>query len=349
MLVPDDHVAIALDSKLPDASTVLAALLPSVRQAIGQESEISVVATPGGHPGLAEGLPAGINVVVHDPEDKTQLAYLASSQAGRRIYLNRLLTDADAVIPVGEIGFDPAIGYRGPWSVLFPGLSNVETREDYAKLPPEPFRSPIDRDSLELMEESTEAGWLVGSHFAIGVVPGSSGFAEIVAGLSTSVRDQGIDILDRAWDFRADSQAELVVAGIGRPGSATTLDDLAAGIDAAVQLVQNGGKIVVLSRALGEIGPSLQRLIGAGDPRRGVAALRGHEGDEDYSVAARLNKAMAWADIYLLSALDPQVVEDLSMIPLGRAQEAARLVASSRSCIFLSHAELTRVGVVDDT
>ena len=47
--------------------------------------------------------------------------YLAATKEGRRIYLNRSVIDADVVIPVGRIGFHPIMGYRGPWSVIFPG------------------------------------------------------------------------------------------------------------------------------------------------------------------------------------------------------------------------------------
>ena len=57
------------------------------------------------------------------------LAYLAATKEGRRIYLNRLLTDADVVIPVGRLGYDPILGHRGPWSVLFPELSDRATIE----------------------------------------------------------------------------------------------------------------------------------------------------------------------------------------------------------------------------
>ena len=41
------------------------------------------------------------------------------------------------------------------------------------------------------------------------------------------------------------------MVGIGGPGAAATIDDLAEGLATACRLVQHGGKIVVLSRARG--------------------------------------------------------------------------------------------------
>jgi hypothetical protein len=77
--------------------------------------------------------------------------------------------------------------------------------------------------------------------------------------------------------------------------------------------------------------------------------LRGHETAPDYTIAQQMARAMAWADIYLLSSLDPELVESSSLIVLDRPEEVRRLVAVSRSCIFLSQAELARARVTGET
>jgi hypothetical protein len=350
MLVPGDRVAIALDSELPDAGRVLSVLVAVVRDAIGQEGQLTVVATPERGKDLEGEIPAGVEFVVHDPSDQSRIAYLASTKNGRRVYLNRYLTDADVVIPVGELRFDPNLEYRGPWSVIFPGLSDEPTRKEFQKpaataASPKQTKEPA---SPSRIDESIEASWLLGSQFYLGLVPGRSGFSLVVAGLGTSVRDHGTHELERLWRFRADSRADLVVAGIGRAGERSTLKTLVDGITTAGEFVEQGGKIAILSNASGPIGPALQRLIDAGDPIRGASALKSHENDPDHALASRLNRAIRWADLYLLSGLDSQTVEDLSMVPLERAREAARLAAVSRSCIFLSQADLARAQVADD-
>ena len=140
--------------------------------------------------------------------------------------------------------------------------------------------------------------------------PGRTGLLEVVAGRETSVRDRGIESLERHWTFRAPARAELVVAGVGRPGTSATLEDLADALATAMRLVQHGGKIILLSRASGPIGPALRRLMEVEDPKNAAAALRGHEAFEDYRVARRLARALAWADLFVYSALEPQIVEE---------------------------------------
>jgi len=342
MVVPGDRVVIALDPTISDWERVIATLAIPLEKS-GIEAGSLTVLSPARGPAPSEGpLPGNSSLVVHDPTDRRQLAYLATTKQGRRIYLNRLLADADLIVPVGRLGYDPILGYGGPWSVLFPGLSDRETIQTYrGGLRDEDEDMPRTRARAGL-DESFEVSWLLGTPFHVGLVPGVSGPAEVVAGRDTSVRERGIEALERLWTYRADSRAELVVVGIGRPGAATTFETLAEGLATASRLVQHGGKIIVLSRASGEVGPSLRCLIDSDDPKRGAAALRGHEADADFLVAWRLAKALAWADVFLLSGLDRELAEELSLIPLEQPEQARRLVARSGSCSFVSQAELTR-------
>jgi lactate racemase len=347
-VVPGDRVVVAWDPTIGEAEPVLRALAQVFQEAGIEDGGFTVLSPASGRAILERLLPSGATLAIHDPNDRAQLAYLSATTQGRRIYLNRLLTDADLVVPVGRLGFDSLIGYRGPWSVLYPFLSDRETLVAHRDLlrdePGESLRSPI----TPLLAESFEVSWLLGTQFHLGLVPGSSGLFEVVAGLSTSVRDRGIATLDQNWCFVADSRAELVVVGIGRPGVATTIDDLGEGLATATRLVQHGGKIIVLSRAAGEIGPALKRLINADDPKKADASLRGHEGDDDFVAARRLAHALSRADVFLLSGLSQRVVEDLSIIAIEHPEQARRIVAHSGSCLFVNHAELTRAVVRSD-
>jgi nickel-dependent lactate racemase len=347
-VVPGDRVVIAFDPEVPEPRAALSAIVQVLQRAGVEAGSITVLLTHDPGYNLAAERPEGVALVVHDPSDRSQLAYLASTAEGRRIYLNRELTDADFVLPVGRLGDDPVLGFRGPWGVIFPGLSDEETRRALrAHSADRPARPEHSNPALT---ESIEVSWLLGSQLQVGIVPGVPGFVQAIAGLATAVRDEGARAVERTWSFRAESRAEVVVAGIGRPGVPTGIDELADGLATATRLVERGGKIVVLSRAEGgaEIGPAFQRLIDSGDPRGGLAALRGHEADHDFTAARRLARAVDWADVYLLSGLGPDLVDDLSMIPLERTEEAARLVRAGRSCIVVNQAGLTRSSVADE-
>jgi hypothetical protein len=349
-VVPGDRVTIAFDPSIPDGGLVLEAIVGTFRNAGIEAEGLTVLLPAAGPEELKESLPQGATLVVHDPDDRSKLAYLAATKEGRRIYLNRSLTDADMVLPVGRIGFDPILGYRGPWSVLFPGLADRATIDA--------LRGGIrsDGDAQEAgwarahREESHEVSWLLGTQFHVGVIPGKSGIAELAAGRDSAVSERGIAALEERWTFRPGSRAEIVVAGVGGPsgGAPTSLHSLADGLATAKRLVQHGGKIVLLSCAAGVPGPALRCLIDAGGTERGLEPLRGHEQDADFHVASRIAEAVAWADVFLYSGMDRDVVEDLSIVPLEKPEQARRLVAQARSTTVVSLADLTRAVVQVD-
>ena len=128
MIVPGDRVVIALDSSISHAAPVLEVLGQTLRDAGVEPDGITVLKPADGMAGNDEVSIPGATIVVHDARDRSQLAYLAATKEGRRIYLNRLLTDADVVIPMGRLGYDPILGHRGPWSVHFPRFER--TRND---------------------------------------------------------------------------------------------------------------------------------------------------------------------------------------------------------------------------
>jgi nickel-dependent lactate racemase len=339
IVVPGDRVAIALDRSLNGAGPVLRVLAEFLQDSGVEAGDVSVVSSAGSHSSMAGKVPAGMSLVEHDPADRARLAYLSTTKEGRRIYLNRSITDADVVIPVGRLGYDPVLGYCGPWSALFPGLSDQDTLTAYrhrlAIDPPDRIR-PEPR-----LDEPFEVSWLLGSQFHVGVVPGGL----VLAGLAEQVRAQGIRCVDRLWSFEAPASAECVVAGIGAPGIEVGIGELVEGLVTASRLVNHGGKIVALSGARGSIGPSLQRLIAAGDSRDAARALRGHDADFDSVEGRRLAHVLAWADVYLKSGLDRQIVEDLSMVPLDHINDVRRVVSRSGSCLVINRAELTRATV----
>ena len=121
-VVADDRVVIAFDHRVPEPRAVLVAITRVLAQSGVSADTITVLVTPGAPADFARHVPAGASFVIHDPGDTTKLAYLASS-GSRRIYLNRLLTDADFV-PAGCLGYDSALGYRGPWGMIFPARAS---------------------------------------------------------------------------------------------------------------------------------------------------------------------------------------------------------------------------------
>jgi nickel-dependent lactate racemase len=344
--VPGDRVVVPIVPEIPEASSILSAVCETLQGAGVAAGDIHVLAARAPREGWVESLPVGVTSSVHDPNNRAGMAYLASTQDGRRIYLNRLLTDADLVVPVGLLGYDSVFGYRGPWSLIFPALSDTDTLNSFR---PRTSEAAPDRTHVRpALSESAHVSWLLGCQFQVGIVPGVAGAAGMIAGAAEAVRDAGTLAVDEAWGFQPERRAELVVAGIGRPGAPAGVDELAQGLATAARLVEHGGKIVVLSRVAGPIGAALRRLSETDEPRLGLPALKGLQDEPDYAAAHQLANVLAWADVYLLSALPDDQVDALGMVAVSRPEEARKLAANSRSSLFVSQADATRARPADE-
>ncbi len=341
-VVPGDRVVVALDPATPELPTILSATCEVLNDAgVANETIHGLLTAP-----PPDRWRTDLSWTVHDPDDTADFAYLASTDSGRRIYLNRLATDADFVLAIGPFGFDATLGVKGPWSVIFPGLSNAETQLSLRSQGRE--LAGVAPEGRETLSESAGVSWLLGSQFQIGVLPGARGLAGIVAGIEEAVQEEGLRALASSWTFRPERRADLAVVGVGRPDRPAGFGELADALATATRLVRPGGKIAVLSRVGGTPGPAVGRLLGVEEARSRIAALKGQEDQPDYLTARKLARALIQADVYLFSDLEEDLVEDLSMIALGKASEARRLVDVAASCLLVSHAEMTKAEVEND-
>lgn len=330
-VVPGDHVTIAVGREAPGLGTVLAEVLAVLDRGEVERAAVTLL-TEG--PIEEAAAAAGTLHVVHDPGDRANLAYLASTKQGRRLYLNRALTDADLVILIGTLGPDPVLGQSGPWGTLFPALSDQATRDELWSQSRD--EAPPTDQEWPALRESAEVGWLLGCPFQIGIEAGRDGPAGVIAGEGEALRQEARRRVEGAWTIAAEETADLVLAGIGAPWAPTTLDDLARGLANAAALVRQGGKIVAFARISDAEAPgtALTRLA-----ERGAPALGTVRGERDFPAARRIAAALERADVYLFSNLNQDFVEDLGLVPLARPEQAQRLLNLAASGLALFPAE----------
>lgn len=334
-VIPDDRVVIAVETSTPGLETVIAGIW-NVLSERGVEPENLTILQPSGGTDPRTGLPEPIRGRViwkeHNPTDKDELAYLASTTSGERIHLARLVTDADVVLSVGRIGFDPVLGFSGTNSAFYPQLSDADAivkarGQGHIELEPE--------DSRPLRQVVDEVGWLLGSQFTVQTVPAASGgVAAVLAGAFEPVFRRGREFVTRELLVTPDTRSDLVVVSITDDAAGHGWAQIGAAIAAARRLVVRDGKILVLSQLSEEPGPGLQIIQQVESAADAIKPLR-LETPIDLIPATQISGAVEWADVYLLSELDEHTVEELFMIALGGPDEAIRLIESTSGSVAL--------------
>jgi hypothetical protein len=339
---PGDRVVVVLDSLLPQVAQITAAvvetLLASGVDADGITILWSEVDCGSGADNPLRLVPptvAGrIRLLSHDPANRRNLAYLAAAEGGEPILLNRFLTDADVVLPVGCTQRERAAGYFGIHTTIYPAYSDQHTQARFRKHD----RFIGNGHHRELQQEVNHVAWLLGVNFSLQIVPASGdGILHVLAGQSDVVRRQCRELYRAAWNRTIAHRVQLVVAAVEGVPRQQSWENLGRVVENATHLVEDNGAIAVCCDLATPPGPALQRLIGATSREDAVRQIR-RDNPRDALPALQLARALQTNRIYLLSRLDPGLVEDLEMIPIESPGELARLTQRSGSCLVLANA-----------
>ncbi len=345
-VVQGDRVTVAIGPGLPQLPSLVAGIVNTLLTAQVEPADITLLCTAADgresdidpRHGLADQVASQVQLVVHDPNQRDDLRYLAASADGKPIYLNRLIHEADVVLPVGCVRLDGVPGYLGIHEGLFPTFSDEQTIER--------FRAPISAESAARRKrrrnETEEVAWLLGISLTVQVIPAAGGqVLHILSGEVGEVLRRSGELCEQAWHSSVPRRAELVVAAIDGDAREQTWQNVARAIAAASDVVAEGGAIVICTDLETAPGPALRRLSAGDDHDSALRDLR-RQRTVDALPASQLLHALDHATVYLLSRLDENVVEELGVAPVSHSDEIARLSRRFDSCILLANAQYAR-------
>lgn len=349
-VVPDDRVVIALDRDIPCVGEIIRAVWAHLEQAGVQAAAVTILQPAAvGSPRPVDPrqlLPAAVRQDVtwriHDPTEPDACGYLATTAAGERVYLARELIDAGCVLPIGVTAYDPLMGRRTAGSVLYPGLSTVEAIRrtiglGHDELPPHVMRP--------LRQITDEIVWLMGIPFVIQVIAAGDGLVDVIAGSSEGVSRQAGSQQDDHWLISMPERVDTVVAAIPGGTDSQGWNQLGQALATARQIVELGGRIILLSELNEAPGEGIEYLRRFEEPDEALQPLR-QLMPTDLLPAVQLASAASRARVYLLSHLPSELVTDVFMHPLDSVKEVERLLQTGNSCAFLGGAQHT-FGLVD--
>ena len=345
-VTPDDSVVILVDESTPSLAELIVALLQNLAEAQVQLGNVTLLVPAGSRqqPWLDD-LPdelADIHLEVHEPENRDKLAYLATTKAERRVYLNRKIVEADLLIVLSRRGFDPKLGYSGAAAFLFPHFSDTETIAAYPKEFATTSRSeepnPLRREAKEILK-------LLGAPFLIQVIEGfGDTVAEILVGLPPSTSDGAVS-LKQHWLGRVDRKADLVIASVSGSNDRIAFRDLATAAATARRVLEPGGRLVLLTTAAPPLDDSGDLLLKIDDPATALKRI----------AAAKPDDAMPgtfWAfaakkvSLYVAAGWPDELIEELFATPIHTPAEVQRLIDAAESVLFLpdAHKMFVEVG-----
>ncbi|MGB7325682.1 MAG: hypothetical protein WBD31_12480 [Rubripirellula sp.] len=363
-IVPGDRVTLAVDPNVPQIAEVIRGVVRGI--ASTDAGGLDVVVWDEATDETIEAIKAEVSptsrVVRHRSADRRSLGYLAADESADPIYLNRLLVDADFVLPI--MAGRPAMDAR-PCDLtgVYPWFADSLARARYRDSAPHATKA-----NAKMAAETT---WLLGVQIMICVNPSVDGQAsEVLAGTIEAIEKRlHIESSDEP-DFPP--PAPIVVASLDGDRQQQTWANAARAATAAMDRVLPGGTIVLWTDITESPSDALIRRANQDDADEQADELadqhdansddsdsdggdsdtdnnaqnESHDGDDEFprwddSIAISRLFADITAEYRLLihAAIDDQVIEAMGMGSVADGAGLCRLSKSFDGCGVLRAAQ----------
>ncbi len=343
-LIPGDKITIIVDHETPVVDEIINSVWDFFSDCGIEATDVTILQAQSGTLDLQQKLMNIVNPelkqdaqwVIHDPESKEALGYLGTSASGERVYLSKHLLEADFILPIERVSYDPLIGYAGGGSLLYPEFSSQEA---ILKSRGQSHRELTPAESRPLRQLIDEVGWMLGLQYSLQVIPAAGqGASEILFGGIEATFRKGKELLDQFWKLEPSYKSEVVVIAVecGPAGHAWT--QLGRVLETARNLVSQDGRIILLTEIDEPFGEGMQILSGCLEPLDAIKPLRDRQSN-DLVTATQMALAGDWARICLLSKANTDDVEDLFIIPLEDKAEVQRLLQTDETVAIIASAQ----------
>jgi nickel-dependent lactate racemase len=337
-LTPDDHLCIVTHEETNGIAAVMSSLFAHLQRAGVKLEQVTVLVPPrraNTSPAWVSEVQAqhlGFQVVEHSRTDEA-LAYLASTKAGRRIYLNRHIVDADQLIVVGNIRFDSVYGICTGLAEVFPGFSDAPTFEELSRQ--RHAHSTGAEKAYPIWKEAEEVGWLLGMPFVIAVAEGPNGtVCDLFAGSAAAVRTQAETWLRAHGLVHLPYQVDLVIGTLASPSGEQHFGQVAEAAFRASKAVHQDGVIAILSTATGSLPAGADVISSMDSIVAGLTQVK-RQKEVDALPWWHLAYALEQAKVYVASHLQLDVLESLFVVPMDKPDQVQHLVDKAKSVLVV--------------
>ncbi len=346
-MFPGDSLAIVLQSNLSQAPKVLDSFLQYVSELKVDADDVVVVISSQmadqfgitaqqlqqSESEVANGMPPALMQVkigggevsfqVHDPANSYGLAYLAANEAGDPVHINRLLADADVVVPIGC----PTPGDQQRYDCLYPDFGSAERLKQFK----------AGSGSVAQRQQEIElANDNLGTFFSVEIVTEPGGqIAAVFAGARKDVFEQSKQLADELWTVNFIPNHQTVLATIEEPGRVQTWDDFTDAVINAAHVSNGSGPIAVWTA----IDQPADR-----NTRKALMAQFDESISGKLSVRQRsLASIVSERPVFLKSELSQSQTEELGLGYIASESDVESILDKSESGILLRDAHRCRI------
>jgi len=188
-----------------------------------------------------------VKAVSHDYKSGDH-AFLGKTSFGTKVYVNKVLAEADVKVLTGDVDLHYYAGYGGGRKSILPAVSNAETIQHNHAMLLHPKSATGVLEGNPVHEDMVEAAKLAKVDFILNIVINSK--QELVRAFAGDLEEafyEGVKLVDEMYKVPVERRADIVVVSSGGHPLDIDLFQAYKGIDNALEAVKRGGVIVLVA------------------------------------------------------------------------------------------------------
>ena len=255
---PDNKIAIVVDdfTRNTPSCEMLPPVLSELNSAGVSDENIKVIFGCGTHRPvkseeakriLGEKVLNRVKTISHNCKAE-DLVLVGKTQHNNKIYVNRVLAEAEVKVLVGDVGFHYYAGYGGGRKSVLPAVSGqVTIHHNHAMLLQASARTGV-LEGNPVHEDMTEAARLTKVDFILNVVTNSKGkIVKAFAGDLEQAFLEATKLVEDMYRITVDRRADIVVVSPGGYPADINLYQAYKALDNALEAVKRGGTIIMVA------------------------------------------------------------------------------------------------------
>lgn len=343
--VTGDRIALAVEPGFPEVEPLLVEVVGYLLKHNAEAPQLQIVlAQP--HAWLQSSLiqecrdrfDVEIDVLVHDEHQAESMGYLAADHGAEPIYVNRVLLEADFVLPITCSRDPQAWAYTGLYGIV-PWFTDAKTQQRWRQ---EAAKQDVDHPQKRL-KVAKEVAWLLGIQPVLAVVPGPHGHIDSLYFGNVEHVERAIEGSLAARKIQEPPQpADLLVATIDGDRSQQSWDNVARVLYLAERFLHPEGSIAVVTD-LDQSPGAVFRWLSSAEAREATERHLLKSSHPNALAAIEILRAQTRHKVYLMSRLPSAQVEEWGIAAIENAHELEHLIRSHDSTIVISGAQHRRM------
>jgi len=261
LLKPGERVCIVVDDKTrPTPSHLMVRpLLDRLERAGVKGPDITIVFGCGTHKTMqpdeagsliGEDCARSVMTNVHDAA-APNMVDIGETSFGTKVKINKAFAEADVRILTGDVELHYFAGYGGGRKSVLPAITDAQSNQHNHAFLLDPRARTGNLQGNPVHLDMVEAAHLLKVDFTVNLVSNSCNqVVRVFAGDMDRVLQEGVNLIDAMFKVPVESAADVVVVSPGGYPSDIDLYQAYKGVDSALNIVKEGGVIVLVAECI---------------------------------------------------------------------------------------------------